>query len=68
MSEKAKSKVCGIVWTNPPKTWFAVCADPTTPLLTLKILLSLKVFSTNSFSVPIPILLPAETVFGILAR
>ena len=62
------SIVCGIVWTNPPRTWDAVFAEPTTPLLTLKILLSSNLFKTNNFSVPIPILLPTDTEFGILAK
>ena len=62
-------KNCGIVWTNPPSVWnLLVSAAPTIPLFTLKILLCLKVFNTNNFSVPIPILLPAETVGGIVAK
>ena len=61
--------VCGIVWTNPPRVWnLLVSAAPTRPLFTLKILLWSKVFNTNNFSVPIPILLPAETVGGIVAK
>ena len=68
MSDDSIWITCGIVWTNPPKTWDAVFAEPTTPLLTLKILLSLNAFNTNNFSVPIPILLPADTEFGILAK
>ena len=59
------SITCGIVCTKPPKTWDAVFAEPTIPLFTLKILLSLKLFNTSNFSVPIPMLLPADTVIGI---
>ena len=68
ISGDSKSINCGIVWTNPPKTCDAVSADPTIPLFTLNILLSLNAFNTNNFSVPIPILLPADTELGILAR
>ena len=42
-----------------------MCAAPTTPLLTLITLLSSNVLSTRKFSVPMPILLPAETLSGI---
>ena len=62
------SIVCGIVWSNPPRTCDVdVLAAPTNPLFTLKILLSLKTFKTLSFSVPIPILLPADTELGTVA-
>ena len=44
----------------------AVCTPVVTPLLTLKILFSSKVFKTNNFSVPIPILLPTEIKLGML--
>ena len=37
-----------------------------TPLETLNILLSGNVFNTNNFSVPIPMLLPAEIFSGTL--
>ena len=68
ISDDSKLIVCGIVWTNPPRTWDAVFAEPTTPLLTLRILLSSNTFNTDNFSVPIPILLPTDTEFGILAK
>ena len=56
------SKLSGTVNTGVDKVW----AAPTTPLLTLNIPFSLNVFSTNKLSVPIPILLPADTTSGIL--
>ena len=42
-----------------------VWTPATAPLLTLKILFWLKVFKTNNFSVPIPILLPTEIFSGM---
>ena len=68
ISSLSKLIICGIVSTNPPRTWDDVFADPTTPLLTLKILLSSKIFKTRNLSVPIPILLPTDTDLGILAK
>ena len=62
------SNVWGIVSTKLPMVWDAVFADPTMPLLTLKIFLSSNLFNTNNFSVPIPILLPTDTELGILAK
>ena len=43
-----------------------VCAIPVTPLLTLRIFLSLKILRTDINSVPIPIVLPMEIVFEIV--
>ena len=59
---KSISKLSGTVKTGVESVW----AAPTTPLLTLKIPLSLNVFKTNKLSVPMPILLPADTTSGIL--
>ena len=42
-----------------------VWTPATAPLLTLKILFWLKVFKTNNYSVPIPILLPTEIFSGM---
>ena len=56
------SKLLGTVNTGVDRVW----AAPTTPLLTLSIPLSLNVLRTNKLSVPIPILLPADTTSGIL--
>ena len=52
---------CGVVKTGADNE----CAAPTTPLFTLNICLSLKALRTNNFSVPIPMLLPADTLLGI---
>ena len=43
-----------------------MCAEPTRPLLTLITFLSSNVLSTSKFSVPMPTLLPAETLSGTL--
>ena len=59
---KSISKLSGTVKTGVERVW----AAPTTPLLTLNIPLSLNVFKTNKLSVPMPILLPADTTSGIL--
>ena len=59
---KSMSNLCGTVKTGVDNVW----AAPTTPLLTLNIPLSLNVLRTNKLSVPIPILLPADTTSGIL--
>ena len=68
ISWEAKSIVCGIVWTNPPRMWDVdVSPYPTSPLLTLKILLSRNTLRTLNFSVPMPILLPADTELGTVA-
>ena len=55
------SYVLGIKLTFVDTVWTPV----ETPLLTLKILFSLNVFKTNSFSVPIPMLLPTEIKLGM---
>ena len=51
----------GTVNTGVDNVW----AEPTTPLLTLKIFLWSNLFKTNNLSVPIPMLLPADTLDGI---
>ena len=56
------SNLSGTVKTGVDNVW----AAPTIPLLTLNIPLSLNVLRTNKLSVPIPILLPADTTSGIL--
>ena len=59
------------VFTGMVKNWGTVktgveivCAEPATPLLTLKIPLSPKTSRTLNLSVPIPMLLPTETEDG----
>ena len=56
----------GTVKIADDKSWEAVFAVDTRPLFTLNICFSSKTFRTNNLSVPIPILLPAETLSGIL--
>ena len=51
----------GIKLTFVPTVW----TPDTAPLFTLKILFSLKVLRTNSFSVPMPMLLPIDIGSGI---
>ena len=55
------SYVLGIKLTFVDTVWTPAEA----PLLTLKTLFLLNVFKTNSFSVPIPILLPTEIRLGM---
>ena len=56
------SKKLGINLTSDE----SVCAVPVTPLWTLNIFLSLNLFKTSNFSVPIPILLPTEIISDVL--
>ena len=56
------SKKLGINLTSDE----SVCAVPVTPLWTLNTFLSLNLFKTSNFSVPIPILLPTEIISDVL--